>query len=179
MWVKSSFVRVIAAGSDHQPNINYVNNPTGSGVTPLFVAEMAALYRRGFVEKVKYQIIIQSPSAVGPSILGFVPSTSGAGLGGIGDIASLDQYQHAKTYVLLAGASPQTEVIATDTVRVKDFYDYKDWQDSEELVTDLNTPTAPTKKVYLHCVNLSSNSVTVVIKTILLVHFFSPFFSNV
>jgi len=178
MWIRSSYVKTLTTANDFVPNINYINNPTSSGVTPLFVTEMAALYKYGFVEKVKYQIkLVQAPIA-NPCLLGFVPSTSSASLGGIGDIGSLGQYQHCKTYCIPTGTSPQSEVIAQDTIRVGDYYPYKNWQDADELLTDIVTPTAPTQKLYLHCVNLSGATALFLVTVLCLVHFSEPRFVN-
>jgi len=178
MWIRSAYVKTLTTSNDFVPNINYVNNPTSSAITPQFVTEMAALYKNAFVEKVKYQIKLQVPAAANPTVLGFVPSSSSASLGGIGDLGALAQYQHCKTFLMPTGTFPQTEIIAQDTVRISDFYNYNNWRDADELITDIVTPTAPTQKVYLHCVNLSGATVVFYVSVLLLVHFCEPKFTN-
>jgi hypothetical protein len=122
--------------------------------------QLAALYTRAFVGKTRYKITLTSMSAAAGIRLVTVPNLDTTSLAGTPITEMIVRPGATGTFLPVQTINTNvvhSPVVAEGTVVTKDYFEFKDWQDADNLQTNTVDDTN-LKTIYLHIVNRSNEA---------------------
>lgn len=146
----------ITHDAEYTMYLNDAVDPMGTGGTnqPYYFDQMAALYTRCFVEKTRYKITVLGNNTISEVDFVAVPNLESASLAA-SPLDELAVRPRAQNFVLpsqdLASNIVRSPFV-TDVIPTKEFVEYKNWQDAEDLQC-LTTDDTGLRTLYLHLVN--------------------------